>query len=73
MEKTFLQMRGRVAEMLEKDDVRQAKIICEATQLMVMVNDNGELELGGNVIIIGELKITSVMTDTTIADEMKQQ
>lgn len=65
MEKATLHIKGQVAEVLENKGVLNAKIICDTSQLLISLKNVEGLELGGEVLIEGEIKINSVQMDTS--------
>ena len=60
MEKATIHFKGQVAELMENKGKLHAKIICDMDKLLISLDDVGELELGGDVIIEGEINIKSI-------------
>jgi len=63
MEKTKITIKGKVAEVLELNGKKQAKVICSNENLMFTINNMPEIEFGSIVTIEGILKITSVQVE----------
>ncbi len=60
MQKAILQIKGRVAELMETKGKLHAKIVCDTNKLLISIDNVDELELGDDVRIEGELKIKSI-------------
>ena len=73
MEKSQVQFSGIVAEMLENKQGKQARIICDSGNVMITVDYISELELGGKVILNGELEIKSLVIDEEKSYEIDQK
>lgn len=67
MEKTTIQIKGKVAEVLEKKGLRHAKIVCCSDPILISILNLPQIEFGSEVIIEGILEITSIeVEDQTI-------
>jgi hypothetical protein len=60
MEKTIIQIRGNVAEVMEKKGMRQAKVVCSGTPVIISILNLPQVEFGSEVTIEGILEITSI-------------
>ena len=60
MIKTKIQIKGNVAEVMEKKGSRQAKIVCSGTPVMISLLNLTQVEFGTKVNIEGILEITSI-------------
>lgn len=60
MEKTLIQIKGNVAEVIEKKGLRQAKIVCSGNPVMISILNLPQVEFGSEVTIEGILEITSI-------------
>ena len=60
MEKTKIQIKGNVAEVLEQKGIRQAKIVCSGNPVMISILNLPQVEFGSEVSIEGILEITSI-------------
>jgi hypothetical protein len=65
MEKTIIQIKGNVAEVMEKNGLRQAKIVCSGNPVMISILNLPQIEFGSEVSIEGILEITSIEVKDT--------
>ena len=63
METATIHIKGQVAEVMETKGKLKAKVFCDTENLMISLENVEDLELGGEVIIEGEIKIKSIQFD----------
>jgi len=70
MEKTIIQIKGNVAEVMEKKGLRHAKIVCSGNPVMISILNLPQVEFGSIVTIEGILEITSIEVEDPIINKI---